>query len=248
MVVKKIDYSKKIESIVSWIEEYLKRANAKGFVFGVSGGIDSALLCAIANKYFPNKSLALVMNIENSKEDIEDAELVLKTFNKVTHFKVDVAKVFDVFKTVLPNDLNLNVYANLKSRLRMVTLYAYAQSKEYIVASTSNAAEYVTGYFTKYGDNAADILPLVNFPKAYIIECAKLLGVPERIINKKPSAGLKPDQYDEDELGIEYKIIDDFLVGNFLDNKDLVQIIKLQINTDHKRQLPASPLQKGKII
>lgn len=243
-----VDFSKKIESIVSWIDEYIKRSNAKGIVFGVSGGIDSALLCAIANKYFPSKSLALTMHIENNQEDIDDAELVLNTFNKVERVNVDLEKAYNSMTSILSPNLKIETLGNLKSRLRMVALYSYAQEKEYLVAGTSNAAEYVTGYFTKYGDSGSDILPLVNFPKSYIIECAKLLGVPEKIINKKPSAGLRPNQYDEDELGLEYKVIDDFLLGNFLDNKDLVQIIKLQINSDHKRQLPASPLQKEKMI
>lgn len=243
-----IDFSKKIDSIVSWIDEYIKRSNAKGIVFGVSGGVDSALLCAIANKYFPTKSLALTMHIENDKEDVEDAKLVLETFNKVEHIDVNLEKAFDTMKSILSPNLKIETLGNLKSRLRMISLYSYAQEREFLVAGTSNAAEYITGYFTKYGDSGSDILPLVNFPKSYIIECAKLLGVPEKIINKKPSAGLRPNQYDEEELGIEYKIIDDFLLGNFLDNKDLVQIIKLQINSDHKRQLPASPLQKEKII
>lgn len=245
---KNINYLKKIESVVSWIEEYLKRSNTKGFVFGVSGGIDSALLCAIANKYFPNRSLALTMDIENSNDDIEDARLVLTKFNKVETINVELDKAFISMKGVLTKVKNPDALANLKSRLRMNTLYAYAQDRQYIVAGSCNAAEYITGYFTKYGDSGTDILPLVNFPKQYIIECAKLLGVPDKIINKKPSAGLKENQFDEDELGIEYSVIDDFLLGNFLDNKDLVHIIKLQINTDHKRQLPASPLQKGKII
>lgn len=243
-----IDFSKKIDSVVSWIDEYIKRSNAKGIVFGVSGGVDSALLCAIANKYFPNKSLALTMHIENQQEDIDDADLVLKTFDKVERIDVELEKAYIATKSILSPNLKEETLGNLKSRLRMVTLYSYAQEREYLVAGTSNAAEYVTGYFTKYGDSGSDILPLVNFPKSYIIECAKILGVPEKIINKKPSAGLRPNQYDEDELGIQYKVIDDFLLGNFLDNKDLVQIIKLQINSDHKRQLPASPLQKEKMI
>lgn len=243
-----IDFSKKIDSVVSWIDEYIKRSNAKGIVFGVSGGVDSALLCAIANKYFPNKSLALTMHIENQQEDIDDADLILKTFDKVERIDVELEKAYIATKSILSPNLKEETLGNLKSRLRMVALYSYAQEREYLVAGTSNAAEYVTGYFTKYGDSGSDILPLVNFPKSYIIECAKILGVPEKIINKKPSAGLRPNQYDEDELGIQYKVIDDFLLGNFLDNKDLVQIIKLQINSDHKRQLPASPLQKEKMI
>lgn len=248
MTKKVIDYSKKIDSIVSWLKEYLDNSGSEGIVFGVSGGIDSALLCAIANNYFPNKSLALTMNIENSQEDIDDAKLVLSTFKNVQSIDVELEKVYNSFLKVLPIGLSEQAKGNLKARLRMITLYSYAQDKKYLVCGTSNAAEFVTGYFTKYGDSGCDILPLVNFPKSYIVECAKFLGVPEKIINKKPTAGLRPNQTDEEDLGIGYDIIDDFLLGNFIDNKDLVQIIKLQIDTDHKRKLPASPLQKGKII
>lgn len=245
---KVIDYSKKIDSIVSWLNEYLDTTGSQGIIFGVSGGIDSALLCAIANRYFPHKSLALTMHIENSQEDIDDAKLVLDTFNNVQNIDVDLEKVYNTFLKVLPMGLTEQSKGNLKARLRMVSLYSHAQDKKFLVCGTSNAAEFVTGYFTKYGDSGCDILPLVNFPKSYIKECAKILGVPEKIINKKPTAGLKPNQTDEEDLGVEYNIIDDFLLGNFIDNKDLVQIIKLQIDTDHKRKLPASPLQKGKII
>lgn len=235
----------KIEYIVSWLKKYLNKSGMTGFIFGVSGGIDSALLAYILAKYFPDNSLACIMNIENSQEDVNDGLLVVNS-SKIKYEIIELESSFFELKKNLPNDIH--ILGNIKSRLRMLTLYALAQKNNMLVLGTSNADEYHTGYFTKYGDNGSDLLPLVNLIKKDIYSAAKFLNVPERILTKKPSAGLHEGQTDEDDLNISYQEIDNFLLNKNI-SKDKEEIINKLYNTSiHKRQLPISPKRKGKIL
>lgn len=239
-------YQEKIDRIVKFIESYLKQSKAKGFVFGVSGGIDSALIAAIASKYFKGQHLALTMNINNSKKDVSDGKLVVNHFN-LNHVDVALTKVFKQFSKVVPKK-NKALLGNLKARIRMNTLYAYAQANNYLVVGTSNADEFITGYFTKYGDSGSDIMPLVNLTKSSVYECAKLLNVPQQIIDKKPTAGLFENQTDEEDLKLTYKTIDNYLEGKKIKKEDQERILELKRISRHKRELPASPLPKDKLL
>lgn len=238
---------KKVLKIVDWLKKYLEKSNLKGFAFGISGGIDSALIAAILSKYFPaSQSLGIIMNIENSLQDIEDANLVVE-HTKINFEKIDLEPCFNNLKKLLKIQ-DPSILGNLKSRLRMVSLYAIAQKNNFLVVGTSNADEYYTGYFTKYGDSAADIWPIINLLKKDVYECAKFLGMDSKIINKKPTAGLYENQYDEDELKVSYEEIDKFLIGEKISEKSSKRIQEMHKNSEHKRSLPSSPLNKSKLI
>lgn len=240
-----MEYQNKIEKIVTWIKQTLNDAHANGFVYGVSGGIDSALICAIASKYFKNNSLALRMDIYNCEKDINDANHVIKHFNVKSEI-VNLEKNFELFKNQFPHhELAL---MNLKSRLRMNVLYYYAQLNNYLVCGTSNACELYTGYFTKYGDSGSDFMPLANLTKQDIYECAKILDVPINIIEKAPSAGLKENQKDEDDLKVTYKTIDDFLSGKTIPTIAKERIEYLHKLSEHKRNMSKTILPLGKIL
>lgn len=239
------NYEKKIETIVNFIKKYLEESKAKGIVFGVSGGIDSALVGAIASKYFKDNHLALTMNINNSQKDVSDARLVISHFN-LNHTDVDLENVYKEFCKVVPNvEIGLG---NLKARIRMSVLYSYAVKHNYLVVGTSNADEFITGYFTKYGDSGSDIMPLVNLTKNSVYECAKLLNVPNEIIIKKPTAGLFENQTDENDLKVSYSTIDNYLEGKVIDQKDKERIEYLKSISEHKRNFPPSPLPKDKLL
>lgn len=235
----------KIKYIVNWLKDYLVESKMDGFVFGISGGIDSALLAYILAKHFPNNSLAYIMNIENSKQDIDNALLVAKS-SKIKYAEIDIETTYFNIKNILPN--NITILGNVKSRLRMITLYAFAQNNNMLVLGTSNADEYYTGYFTKYGDSGSDLLPLVNLTKSDIYSAAKYFNIPNEILIKKPSAGLYEGQTDEEELKVSYNDIDNFLLKLNV-SKDKNEIIKkLHKNSKHKRILPMSPKKKGILL
>lgn len=239
-------YLKIIEEIREWMQKIINESNTHGFVYGVSGGIDSALICAISSKYFKNNSLALRMDINNSDKDRNDAKLVIEHFN-VKSETVDLEKVYDVFSSVLPSGNKLGLM-NLKSRIRMNTLYYYAQKYNYLVCGTSNAAELYTGYFTKYGDSGSDFMPLANLTKHDVYECAKLLNVPQSVIDKAPSAGLDDNQTDEKDLQVTYLEIDKVLQNENVNPKAKQRIEYLHKTSEHKRNLSKTMKKIGELL
>ena len=238
-------YIKIIDYIASWINHLLAESKTKGFVYGISGGIDSALIAGIAKKFFKDNSLGLLMNINNSYEDIKDQQLLINTL-KVRNQNVDLQKVYQAYLKCFPE--NQNSQMNLKSRIRMNTLYYYAQSLNYLACGTSNADEIYTGYFTKYGDSGSDFMPLANLLKSDVVECAKLLNVPSSIINKKPTAGLYEGQSDENELKVTYKEIDAHLLGKEISSKSKERIEFLHKISEHKRKMSKSILPIGSLL
>lgn len=130
---------------------------------------------------------------------------------------------------------------NTRARLRMTALYAVANLTGRMVVGTDNAAEWYTGYFTKYGDGGVDAVPLVHLTKGEVRELARFLGVPERVITKAPSAGLWAGQTDEGEMGITYDAIDRYLRGLEVSEREERAIETLHRNTEHKRRLAAAP-------
>lgn len=236
---------KRIKIIVDWINSYLEKSNKKGIVFGVSGGIDSALISAIASKYFSNNHLALTMNINNSKQDIEDAKIVIKHFN-LKHRDIKLERTFK--QMIKATSSPISCQGNIKSRLRMISLYSVAQELDYLVIGTSNHVEFMIGYFTKYGDSGSDILPLVNLLKKDVITLSKELGVPEQIIAKKPTAGLYQGQTDESEIGMSYNDLDAYFETGKASKKIKEKIEKMIKISEHKRNLPSSPMNKNKIM
>ncbi|MDQ7983179.1 MAG: NAD(+) synthase, partial [Spiroplasma sp.] len=222
-----------LDEIVKFLQDEVKKANAKGLIVGLSGGVDSAVAALLMQKAFPNNHLVLLMPCLSPKIDLDYANNLVNK-HKLTAKLVNLDDVFLTFKRNLPLNLpeikQRTVLGNAKARLRMSTLYAYGQSYNYLVIGTGNADEWYTGYFTKYGDSGADLLPLVNLLKQDIFQAAKMLNVTKEIIDRKPTASLWEGQTDEADLGFTYQKLDQFLLGN---SSQLSEPEKTKITTMH---------------
>jgi len=180
--------------LVSWIREQVLASGRKGVVLGISGGVDSSVVAVLCHQALPQNTLGVLMPCYSSPEDEEHALAMAGKFSISTK-TVALDSVFDTLAKALPDDsadqmVSRLAKANLKVRLRMLTLYHFANQLNYMVVGASNRSELAIGYFTKYGDGGGDILPLCNLVKGQVKELASSLGIPQEIINKPPSAGL----------------------------------------------------------
>src|SRR5699024_7623763 len=230
----------------AWLKAQAELAHAKGLLVGLSGGLDSGVVTNLIKQAFPSDSLAVVMPIQSNPNDLKDAEAIVKS-SGIKAVTIDLTEshqtlLAETVSTLKNNQLfsekQLKITdANLRARLRMSTLYALAAQLNYLVVGTDNAAEWYTGYFTKYGDGGVDIQPIIDLTKREVGEMARYLKVPESVIDKPPSADLWEGQTDESELGTTYQAIDDFLDGKPVSNKDKQVIEKLHQKTKHKRNI-----------
>lgn len=229
-----------INQCEQWLHERVEDAKANGIILGLSGGIDSSVLAAIAREALGREGvLGVIMPCHSIREDENDARLLAHELD-IEFEKVDLSDTFDtLYGTIelITGNSNELVRSNMKARLRMVTLYALAQSKNLLVCGTSNKSEYETGYFTKYGDSGVDLMPLAGFLKREIREMARVLHVPEKIISKAPSAGLYEGQTDENDMGFTYETLDEYLSsGRIGDEKAKERIDVMRRRSEHKRK------------
>jgi len=231
-----------VQRISSWIRQRVKSARARGVVVGLSGGVDSAVVAVLAKKALRQKVLALVLPCHSRVSDRRDAQVIARKFHIKARL-IDLSPVYDIFIKYLPSAGKI-IRANLKARLRMVTLYYFANKLDYLVAGTGNKSEITLGYFTKYGDGGVDILPIGGLLKKEVRLLARTLGIPEKIINKTPSAGLWLGQTDEGELGITYTQLDNILsnwdkprLKQFPD-EEVTRLRQMIKNSAHKRRPP----------
>ncbi|WP_338537388.1 NAD(+) synthase [Helicovermis profundi] len=237
----------KIEKTVEWIRKKVNESGTKGILVGLSGGIDSSVVAFLLKKAFPENSLGVILPCKSNDIDKEDALKVAKKAN-IKFTEVDLTEVHSMLYGGIRESLkDLDTVnhrlsdANLRARLRMSTLYGIANNLGYLVAGTDNAAEVYTGYFTKYGDGGVDIIPIANITKREVYEWAKVLGVPESVIVRPPSAGLWEGQTDEKEMGTTYDMIDDLIEGKIIPEEDRKIIESLHNRSNHKREMPPKP-------
>jgi NAD+ synthase len=199
-----------IDHIVSWLKQYSEQSHTKGFVIGISGGIDSAVtstLCALTGK----PVICLNMPIHQYKAEFERGHehinWLKQHYNNVSSHEVELTRTFQAFGDTLPPDIqDWLTMANTRSRLRMATLYAFACHYKMLVAGTGNKVEdFGVGFFTKYGDGGVDLSPIADLMKSEVYALAKELGIADSIQKAKPTDGLFADgRSDEDQIGATY--------------------------------------------
>lgn len=228
-----------IDEIINWIREYVKNSGAKGVVIGNSGGKDSATAIALACKALGRENvLAVTMPCNSNPNDEKDAKLVAETF-EVENIRLDLSLIYEDLKkeieTSIKKEISKSSSINMKPRMRMISLYAYAQTFNYLVMGTGNLSEALVGYTTKWGDNSSDFNPLANFLMEEVKQIGSYLGVPEKIIKKDPSDGVS-GKTDEENLGITYKQISDYIKTGKTEKEAQEIIEKMENASKHKRE------------
>jgi NAD+ synthase len=229
-------------------------SGCKGIVVGLSGGVDSAVAATFCCRAIGGEKvlgLSLPASVSNPA-DIKDAAALCKQVG-MKHRVVSIEPMLEGFRTMPEFNESRYLLGNLMARIRMAVLYYHANRDQKIVCGTSNRSEYMLGYCTKFGDNAADLQPLLHLYKTEVYDYAQELEIPESIIKKAPSAGLWEGQRDEEEIGLSYREIDHSLLALELqgwtaatptEEKVLVFVKK----SEHKRLLAPNLLAVQKIL
>lgn len=240
-MITKENVQKEAEARIAWLKGVLAESGAKGFIFGSSGGKDSAVVGALLRKATENV-LGVILPCGNIDEDEQHAWDLSKALDIET-IKIDIKEPFDSLSNTINSVVKENVLeglalSNMKPRLRMTTLYAIGQNKGYLVAGTGNKAEFTIGYFTKWGDGAYDVNPIADLTVTEVRILGDYLGVLKEILYKAPSAGLWAGQTDEDEIGATYQEIDEYLLTGSTNEKAEAVILGHVRRTEHKRKQP----------
>jgi len=253
-----IDFSEAQKRICRFIQEYVENAGAKGIVLGLSGGIDSGTIAALASLAIGGKNVLALMLPEQEnfiQKDIDDAKFVAEQFHLETRV-CDISDALNGIYGAVPmfDQTDRLCKGNVKARTRMIYLYYYANKHNRIVCGSSDKSETMMGYFTKWGDAAADIAPIMDLYKTQVRKLALHLGIPKDLALKPSTPALWPNQLAESELGIKYETLDLMLYGlerfmtpvevaEQLDiEKVMVEKVKSRwLANEHKRRMPLAP-------
>jgi len=237
-----------------FIKDYVDRSGAKGVVVSLSGGLDSCVTSALAALAIGGERVLGLMLPEKEAhgyKDIEHSKLTAKRFKFKTE-TVDITSTLGAFYSTIPIfDASDRVCkGNIKARSRMIYVYYYANKLERLVCGSSDKSEMMMGYFTKWGDVAADLSPIMDLYKTQVRELARHIGIPEPIIVKSSSPALWPGQTAENEIGMKYEQLDLILHGleHFLTIQEIAKQLKVEAelvetvrrrwrSTEHKRRL-----------
>ncbi|WP_323181157.1 ammonia-dependent NAD(+) synthetase [Streptomyces virginiae] len=253
------DVRQEIERRVAFLAERLTSTGLRALVLGISGGVDSTTagrLCQLAVERVRaagHEATFFAMRLPyGTQADEKDAQLALDFIRADRVLTVDVKSASDaaleaalaggtVFRDAHHQDF---VQGNIKARQRMIAQYTVAGAHDGLVVGTDHAAEAVSGFFTKFGDGAADVVPLTGLTKRRVRALAQELGAPAELVHKTPTADLEtldPGKPDEDALGVTYDDIDDLLEGKPVEGTAFAAIVARYRLTEHKRQLPIAP-------
>jgi len=233
------------DRIVAWLRDQLTVAGADGFTFGLSGGVDSATVAALAVRAVgPERVLAAILPCHSLPDDARLAQRVAETFGIPT-VTVDLSGAYDALLAALPPSDRPLAAANVKPRLRMIAWYYLSQaSRRTLVLGAGNKSEVMVGYTTKWGDSGVDLLPLGDLYKTQVWALARELGVPPEVVERPPTAGLWPGQTDEGEMGITYAELDRTLAAieagdtSGIEPATLEKVQHMIARSAHKRALP----------
>jgi NAD+ synthase len=244
--------------VTRFIREYVEKTAARGIVIGLSGGVDSNTIAALSSRAIGgDKVLGLLMPEQetSNQKDIDDAMTVAKKFDLQTQV-CDITKtVADFYETIPVFDpADRLCKGNIKARTRMIVLYYYANKQNRIVCGSSDKSETMMGYFTKWGDVAADISPIMDLYKTQVRKLAEYLGVPKELARKPATPALWPNQLAETELGVKYETLDLILFGleRFMSSEDIADQLQLGkelvekvkkrwLSAEHKRRMILAP-------
>jgi len=248
------DYGRIAKRIEQFVLGYVLKSSAKGLVIGLSGGLDSSVVLKLAvNALGATKVIGIVMPSEITPEEDTDHAIEIAKSLGIKYLVIDISPLLARYDELL--SANKRARGNLMARIRMSILYYQASISGYLVAGTSDRSEVMIGYFTKWGDGAADILPIAGLYKMQVRALAKFLGISTSIVEKKSSPQLWQGHLAEEEIGMDYETIDSILyllIDSKLRPKEIskklsikeeqvVRIKNMIEASKHKRALPASP-------
>lgn len=258
-VTEQFDAEQEIERRVTFLADYLRRTGLKTYVLGISGGVDSLTAGCLAQRAVErirqsggDARFIAVRLPYHVQADEEDAEAAVQTIEPDAAYVIDIKPATDgLYRALMAAEIGFRdmhhedvAVGNIKARQRMVAQYAIAAAYDGLVIGTDHAAEALMGFFTKYGDGAADVVPLTGLNKRRVRALAARLGAPERLVYKVPTAdleALKPLRPDEDAFGVTYEEIDDFLECKPVSERACDIILRTYRATAHKRALPVAP-------
>lgn len=246
-MLKEEDALKTITEISKWIRDYADKNNIQSLIVGTSGGIDSAVVLSLCARsdiqtipvYLPYISKFNARNVEKSLGMMSID--ILRQINNLNDYFVHppVYKIINDYVDIFCNRMGISEKVrkgNIMARVRMIVLYDLAKMFNGIVVGTTNRSEYLTGYYTKWGDGAADIEPIINFYKTEVYTLArKMPEISTTVLLKAPSAELWEGQTDEGELGCTYEVLDKILSHELPDNSNVTRMVS---KSEHKRTIP----------
>ncbi len=255
--IKNQDYSEITETIQEFILEQITKNQSQGVILGLSGGIDSAVLAYLCKSKLKEDTTALIMPDTSVTPEIETQDaLRVIALTGIKYKLIDIKPIVNEYSMYLePSE---KARGNLRARIRTNILYYYANIKNYLVLGSSDRSEHLIGYFTKFGDGASDLTPIISLYKLQVREIARHLGISEEIISKKSSPHLWKDHEAEGELGMSYEEIDSILYCLFekklsvdktaeisqIEKKVVEKIVELNKNSEHKRLPEQKPDRK----
>ncbi|QDB78582.1 ammonia-dependent NAD(+) synthetase [Georgenia sp. 311] len=252
------DAAAQAERRIEFLTRYLQETGARGLVLGISGGVDSTVagrLCQLAcervREAGGDAQFVAVRLPYRVQKDEEDAAAAVEFIAPDVLETIDIGPATDgmwdqvlASRTPVTDAKDDYHKGNVKARMRMTAQYAIAGARGMLVVGTDQAAEAVVGFYTKFGDGAADVTPMFGLPKRRVREIGVHLGTPESLVNKVPTADLESDKPllpDEEALGVRYDVVDDYLEGKEVAEQDEATIVGWYRRTAHKRALPVTP-------
>ncbi len=252
--MRKINIAKEKNRIISFIKNYVHNAGFKKGIIGLSGGLDSSVSAYLTAEALGKENVIVVIMPYKtlSSTNVEDAKLIAHNLS-IKYYICEISPMVDSYFNLYEKDANKLRRGNRMARERMCILYDLSAKESALVIGTGNKTEIYLGYVTQFGDSACAIEPLGHLYKTEVLEIAKFLNIPSKIISKTPSADLWQGQTDEDELGITYKIADEilyYILDEKLSDEEIVQkgfsvdevnhIKNLIKKSEFKRRMPLS--------